>query len=118
KTEDRAHALPSRVATRPPSRAAPRSDGRVRSMSSSGEVASSSDRVYTASGLVTQPIEDSLLLLHLDSGVFFELDDVGARMWQLLRERGDVDAIVPKLLEEYDVEEARLRRDLSRLVAE
>jgi hypothetical protein len=75
-------------------------------------------RVRPVPDLVTQPIEESLLLLRLESEVFFELEGVGVRMWQLLCERGDADAIVPELLEEYDVEEARLRRDLSRLVGE
>jgi coenzyme PQQ synthesis protein D (PqqD) len=83
-----------------------------------GAVLSSSVRVRTAPGVITQAVEDALVLLRLESEVYYELDDVGARIWQLLGERGNADAIVPELLEEYDVEEAKLRNDVSRLVSE
>jgi hypothetical protein len=86
-------------------------------MSSGGPV-SSSVRLRTAPGVLTQAVEDALVLLSLESEVYFELDSVGARIWQLLGERGDADGVVPELLQEYDVDEASLRRDVSRLVTE
>jgi coenzyme PQQ synthesis protein D (PqqD) len=90
----------------------------MRSMLASGGAVLPRTRVSMAPRVITQAVDDALVLLSLESEVYFELDGIGARIWQLLRERGDVDAIVPELLEEYDVEEAKLRRDVSRLITE
>lgn len=40
------------------------------------------------------------------------LNEVGARIWALLPGAADGEEIVQKLLEEYDVEERRLRQDV------
>jgi hypothetical protein len=69
-----------------------------------------------APGVVIQPVEDALVLLALESGVYFELDGIGARIWALLGEYGERDTVVDILLEEYVVDEARLRDDVSCLV--
>jgi hypothetical protein len=58
------------------------------------------------------------VLLNLESERYYILDDVGTRMWELLTELGDVTATAERLLDEYDVDEALLRRDLASLVNE
>jgi hypothetical protein len=56
------------------------------------------------------------VLLDLTSGTYFGLDEIGARIWRLLAEHGDVEAVVRTILAEYDVEETRLRQDLLLLI--
>ncbi len=55
---------------------------------------------------------DESVLLDLKSQRYFGLDDVGTRIWQLVQELGSADKIVNAMLEEFDVDEARLRLDL------
>lgn len=56
------------------------------------------------------------MILHLSSGVYFGLDSVGTRMWQLLSEHDSIDKVVEAFLAEYEVEEEKVRNDLDRLV--
>ena len=46
------------------------------------------------------------------------LNAVGTRVWHLLLQHQSIEAAVPLLLQEFDVEEQQLRRDLDALVAE
>ena len=65
---------------------------------------------------------DEAVILHLDSEEYFNLDQVGVRMWEVICEKQEIEASIPVLLEEYDVDKDTLRRDLeafvSKLVAE
>jgi hypothetical protein len=61
-------------------------------------------------------LDDEAVILHLASGVYFGLDSVGTRMWQLLSEHGSKDKVIEALLDEYEVEEGQLRRDLDELI--
>ena len=47
------------------------------------------------------------VILHFTAGTYFGLDEVGTRIWQLVRERRSVREIREALLEEYDVDEER-----------
>jgi len=56
------------------------------------------------------------VLLNLDTGVYFSVDGVGRRFWELLSEGVAVDAMLQRLNDEYEVEAAVLRMDLDSLV--
>ena len=61
-------------------------------------------------------LDGEAVLLEVSSGRYFGLDEVATRIWCLLREHDSVDRIVDRLLEEYEVDEARLRRDVDEFV--
>lgn len=69
-----------------------------------------------ASEVVFVEVEGEMVLMDGAGERYYALDDVGARFWQLLVERGDVDAAVAGMLDEYDVDEARLRADIDALI--
>ena len=58
------------------------------------------------------------VLLHLDSGEYFGLDEVANRFWQLIVEKGDLAQVEAVMLAEFDVEHVTLSTDLHRLTAE
>lgn len=58
------------------------------------------------------------VILNLQSGKYYGLDEVGTRMWSLLLEHGQVKQAYTALLAEYDVSEERLREDLLHFVDE
>ena len=68
-------------------------------------------------GVVFRELDGEAVLLNLDSGMYFGLDRVGTRVWQVLEQHGRLDAVVERLLEEYDVEPERLRADVAQLLA-
>jgi len=63
-----------------------------------------------------QPLGGEAVLLDLRTERYFSLDDIGTRIWSLLTEHGTVDAVVAQMLQEYDVVEVVLRKDVEVLV--
>ena len=58
------------------------------------------------------------VLLNMESGKYYGLDEVGTRMWTWLAQHGRVEPAYRALLDEYDVTEEQLRQDLLRLIDE
>ena len=56
------------------------------------------------------------VLLNLETGKYFGLDETGTRMWLLLSEHGRIEPVIKALLEEFDVAEEQLRHDLLDLI--
>ena len=68
------------------------------------------------SALSTVSATGALAILDAASGRFYTLNDVGARVWDLLREGATLSTIVQELLPEYDVSVDVLRADIERLL--
>ena len=68
--------------------------------------------------VISQEVSGETVLLDLESENYFGLDEVGTRIWQLIKETNDLEAIFNTLLAEYDVSEERLRGDLDALLGE
>ncbi len=73
-------------------------------------------RVIPSSDVLFRELEGEAVMLDLGSERYFGLDEVGARVWQLLDEHHDVETVVAQMLAEYDVEEEQLRSDLAELI--
>lgn len=61
---------------------------------------------------VSCPLGDESAILNLKNTVYYGLNSVGARVWELLRQPRSVGEIRDALLEEYEVEGERCERDL------
>jgi hypothetical protein len=61
-------------------------------------------------------LEDGAVILNVDTGVYYGLDRVGARIWQILGAGATADNIVAKLQTEYAVEVDVLRTDVAVLL--
>ena len=65
-----------------------------------------------------QDVNDEVVLLDLASEHYFGLDEVGARIWMLLKEQKVAGQIVEELLQEYEVDRADLESDVHELLAQ
>jgi hypothetical protein len=74
--------------------------------------------VRISDDVVYRELAGESVLLNLTSGIYFGLDEVGTRIWDLLAEHRDSEKIIPMLIAEYDVDEAQLRRDVAGLIAQ
>jgi hypothetical protein len=63
-------------------------------------------------------LDGEAVLLDLQSERYYGLDRIGARIWQLIDEHGDVATVKELMLQEYDVDEERLTRDLDQLITQ
>ncbi len=61
-------------------------------------------------------VDGEVVLLNLESGVYFGLDPVGARMWAVLTQHLSLRLSYEALLEEFDVDPGQLERDLAALL--
>jgi len=68
--------------------------------------------------VISQEVAGETVLLDLESECYFGLDAVGTRIWQLIRDSGELLTIYNTLLEEYEVEEAQLLCDLEALITD
>lgn len=64
-----------------------------------------------------QRVAGESVLLDLESGCYYGLDEVGTRMLELVRDEGGVEKVVAAIVAEYDVTEDRVRTDLMDLLA-
>ena len=63
-----------------------------------------------------QELGGEMGLLDLASESYFGLDEVGARIWALLHEHGELQTVFEAMLAEYDVEPREREKDLLELV--
>lgn len=68
--------------------------------------------------VISPEVSGETVLLDLESESYVGLDEVGTRVWQLVKETNELQLIFDTLLEEYDVSEARLQLDLTTLLTE
>src|SRR6202034_4095732 len=73
-----------------------------------------SDRsvVVAAKDQVSCDLAGEAAILNIKSGVYYGLDPVGARIWNLMQEPREVTEIQNAITDEYDVEPERCARDL------
>jgi hypothetical protein len=75
-------------------------------------------RFTVSPSVVFRELDGELVLLNLDSGVYFGLDAVGTRIWTLLLEHGTTGPVCAQMEREYEVGREQLERDVGRLVHE
>jgi len=73
-------------------------------------------RVRQGEDVLFHELGGEAVLLNLETGKYYGLDEVGTRMWTLIIEHGCLEAAYQALLQEYEVEPERLAQDLVQLV--
>jgi hypothetical protein len=75
-----------------------------------------STRVKPSEDVLFQELQGETVLLNLKTGVYFGLDTVGTRIWQLLDEHEVLSDVVKAMLLDYDVTEQACSDDVVALV--
>ena len=68
--------------------------------------------VVAAKEQVSCSLGDESAILNMKNNVYYSMDAVGTRIWNLLHEPRSVREVCDKMLGEYDVERDRCERDL------
>jgi hypothetical protein len=77
---------------------------------------SRSSTVVAAKNQVSSDLGGEVAILDLKAGMYYGLDEVGARIWELIQEPRAVREVHNMLLSQYDVERERCERDLLSLL--
>jgi hypothetical protein len=74
--------------------------------------------ITASSEQISSDLGGEAVILNLGSGVYHGLNEVGARVWNLIQKPHTVKDIKQTLLEEYEVEIEQCQNDLMALLAE
>lgn len=74
-------------------------------------------RVRIDENVAWQKVEGLVVMIGFTNDHYYRLDETGSRMWELLDECPDVSSAFARLREEFDVDDATLRRDLQEFIA-
>lgn len=76
-----------------------------------------SHRIRIASTVNHERLDDEVIAINIDSGVYFAMDDAAADCWSVAVDGGGVDEMVDVLVARYEVEPAVARTDAEAFVA-
>jgi len=66
--------------------------------------------------VVFRDLDGEAVILNLETGIYFGLNEAGTRMWNLIvEEQGSLRKVFERMLQEYDVPPDALERDLCEL---
>ena len=74
--------------------------------------------VFIPEEVLFRDLDGESVLLHLGSGQYFGLDEVGTLIWHLLVEGCSLDAIQQRIVAEYDISAEEVKNDVLRIVEE
>jgi len=72
--------------------------------------------VCAGSNQVSSRVGDELVILDLDSSLYYSLEPVGTRIFELLQQPTRLDAVLDAMVAEFDVDFETARTDLLALV--
>jgi hypothetical protein len=75
-------------------------------------------RVHASEDVVVRELEGESVLLNLATGVYFGLDTVGTRIWQLIEQHGRLADVRDAITREFEVDADAAGHDLRELVDE
>ena len=76
------------------------------------------DVVCVSANQLASRVGDEVAILDLDHSVYYGLDPVGARIWELLQQPTALSSVLATILAEFEVDDATARVDLLALVDE
>ncbi len=68
--------------------------------------------VRRADGLLAAAVGDELLMMSAAEGKYFNLNDVGSRIWELLAQPVSAEGLVAALTDEYEVDGDTVRAEV------
>lgn len=67
--------------------------------------------------ILFREVDGEGVLLDLERGQYYALDQVGTRLWQLLANSANFETVRDQMLAEYEVDQEELEQDLADFIA-
>ncbi|TWH45939.1 lasso peptide biosynthesis PqqD family chaperone [Sporomusa sp. KB1] len=68
--------------------------------------------VMRAAGLVATDLEGEKVMLDIEKGLYYGLDSIGSRIWDLMEQPQPMTSIVSVLMDEYEVAQQQCEADV------
>jgi Coenzyme PQQ synthesis protein D (PqqD) len=76
------------------------------------------DPPHPAEGVISRTFGESAVLIRLRTNRIYELNDTGARIWDLIQAGSTREQLIERLLTEFDVEHERLTEAVDTFLGE
>ena len=73
--------------------------------------------VKISDDVVFRDLHGEAVLLDLKTSLYFGVDSIGARTWNLIKEHNSLQTVCDLLMKEYHVDEAQCTQDLLKFVS-
>lgn len=74
--------------------------------------------VMVVENQVASDLAGEVVLLSLETGMYYGLDEVGARVWELIQQPATVENVCQTILAEYEVEREQCQSDVLALLSQ
>ena len=74
------------------------------------------ERFSVHNNVVWREVENELVLVNLDNGYYYTLNDSARIIWQGIVKNGDLDSIIIELLTVYDMTQTTVEKDLESIL--
>jgi len=68
--------------------------------------------------VIAKRLDKTAVLVHMGTNSIFELNETGAKVWELLAEGVSTEGIVRQLVEQFEVEEVQAADEVKRLITQ
>jgi hypothetical protein len=82
----------------------------------SGQTIALDASVVAAKNQISSELDGEAVILDLDRGMYYGLDEVGARIWKLIQEPKSLSSVRDTLVGEFEVSPQRVEQDLLKLM--
>lgn len=74
-------------------------------------------RITPNSAVLSQRVGNSLVLVNLQTDLIHELNQTGARFWELLHSEDDLDSVQEQLTREFSVSVSTVQHEMEQLIS-
>ncbi len=75
-----------------------------------------SDMVKIPKNVVSKNVAQDIVVLNLDDGTYFKLNETGAFVWQILLQGAPVSQVIEEMAKTYEVSSITAERDIMALI--
>lgn len=68
--------------------------------------------------LIDRVIDENVMIINLNSGSATVLDEIGVIFWEAIKSKTNVEDLVNKVIESYDVDESTVKSDYERFICQ
>ena len=61
--------------------------------------------------MVTSNIDGEIVMMSVESGEYYGLDEIGSRIWEIIENKIKVDELITRLLDEFEVDKTICEND-------
>lgn len=83
-----------------------------------GQLIESSTVLQRNPAILFNDFDDGIMMMDIDTGLYFDIDAIGSRIWSLLEAPASLEALCAVLVEEYEVDAQECLADLQAFAGE